>query len=291
MKKNILVIIVTFKPDKELLKRNIDSIIDDVEHIIVWENTDSLYSPNYRVIKDERVEYVGEGRNKGISYALNYAWKYAVDNNYDYLLTMDQDSVWDNFRSFKKAVFSSDYYKSAIFCPSQDNGTIDIKVEIVDRCITSGALFPISILNTIGGFCNTFYVDMIDSEVCYRAKRFGYPILKMYNCRLKQRYGIQSKCRFLFFKFYTRNYSPNRLYGIIRNSIILLRLYPEAKGVKKIYRKMYLRQFFLHILFGEANKKNKIKAMVQGWIDGHVYNRNLKGFNKKGYIFKSNDKF
>lgn len=37
--KRILVILVTYKPEEEILKRNIEAFIDYVDKILIWENT------------------------------------------------------------------------------------------------------------------------------------------------------------------------------------------------------------------------------------------------------------
>lgn len=92
----ILSIIVTYFPEKELLEKNINAIIHSVDKVLIWENTPSDQRDKYRFFNEEKVKYCGDGVNS-ISHALNYAWRYAQDNGYDYLLTMDQDSCFVDF--------------------------------------------------------------------------------------------------------------------------------------------------------------------------------------------------
>ena len=77
MKDKILAIIVTYKPEKDILIQNISSIIHFVDKILIWENTTSDITTEYRFVDNEKIEYVGNGTNVGLSKAFNYAWKYA----------------------------------------------------------------------------------------------------------------------------------------------------------------------------------------------------------------------
>ena len=99
MSNRILAIVVTYYPEKELLEKNVSAFINDVEKILIWENTPNDKKLLYRFLSDPKVDYCGDGVNS-ISHALNYAWKYAETNGYNYLLTMDQDSVFENFSLF-----------------------------------------------------------------------------------------------------------------------------------------------------------------------------------------------
>ena len=92
----ILAIVVTYYPEKDLLEKNVQAFINQVDKVLIWENTPSPDKLDYRFITHEKVEYHGDGINS-ISRALNYAWEYANENGYDYLLTMDQDSFFENF--------------------------------------------------------------------------------------------------------------------------------------------------------------------------------------------------
>ena len=93
----ILAVVVAYHPEPDLLRRNLDSFADGVDHILLWRN-----SP---VECDHpKVELAGDGTNQGIGTALNAAWTYAVQNGFDWLLTMDQDSCWEDFEAFQAAV-------------------------------------------------------------------------------------------------------------------------------------------------------------------------------------------
>ena len=99
MESKVLAIVVTYYPEKHLICNNIEAFIDNVDKVLIWENTPQEECNKYRFLVNEKIEYCGDGNNS-ISKALNYGWKYARENGYNYLLTMDQDSVWVNFPLF-----------------------------------------------------------------------------------------------------------------------------------------------------------------------------------------------
>ena len=72
----ILAIVVTYYPKKELLEKNVNAFIEDVEKVLIWENTPSSDKIQYRYLTGNKIEYCSDGTNS-ISRALNYGWQYA----------------------------------------------------------------------------------------------------------------------------------------------------------------------------------------------------------------------
>lgn len=269
----VLSIVVTYYPDISLLKENIGILLRYVDHILVWENMPKIDAVNYRVVDSPKIEFVGSGDNVGISRALNFAWKYAKEYGYDGILTMDQDSIWDNLGQFLKKIEASPLKESAIFSPNQGTEHVHIPFNPIDHSITSGMFVPLLVLNTTGGYLEDFLIDGIDVEFCYRARRFGINTYTVSGCYLRQRYGSPMVKRFLWKKYIVSNYSPFRLYGILKNFKIISQLYPNEKGVRRELKKVYLYQFVRNILFYEDNKKAKLLAIFSGYLHGKYYNR------------------
>ena len=117
----ILAIVITYYPEKELMEKNVSAFIDDVNKVLIWENTPESDKLKYRFIEHEKVEYCGDGINS-ISHGLNYGWHYANNGGYDYLLTMDQDSILINFAAMKEYV-KSHIYERIIIGPSLNMGS------------------------------------------------------------------------------------------------------------------------------------------------------------------------
>ena len=83
-------LIVTFNPDIEVLKSNVDAIAKQVDVLVIVDNG----SNNLNEIETLDVEnIIALGENKGIAYALNTGMEFLEERNMDWVLTLDQDSV------------------------------------------------------------------------------------------------------------------------------------------------------------------------------------------------------
>lgn len=267
MKTKILATIIVYNPDLNLLLTNIKSFIDDIDLLLVWENS-TLPDKEKEIIKQissSKIFFHNEGENKGISYPLNYAWLFAQRNEFNYLLTMDQDSIWIGFNSYLNHCLNISKKEKAIFgpnlLPTEKQHEICIPF---DHVITSGCFIAIEILNKIGGYYTNFFVDGIDVELCYRARKNGYNIYQISECQLKQRFGDPQKINLFGFKFTTNNYSAMRLYNILCNHIIIIRKYGMTKFLCRQIFYIYILKFSIKIILGEKDKWNKIKAIYKG---------------------------
>ncbi|MCR5547208.1 MAG: hypothetical protein K6F25_00460 [Bacteroidales bacterium] len=159
---SLCAIVVLYNPDVDLLRRNLAAFVDDVDHILLWRNS----SFDESSIQDfgEKVEFCGDESNHGISHALNFAWHFAKSNGYDYIMTMDQDSLWENFGSFYRNILLSDA-PFGIYGPVVNSRLPDVPFREVDLVITSGMIIPISLLDNVGGFEEDFFVGCVDYEI------------------------------------------------------------------------------------------------------------------------------
>lgn len=263
----ILAVVLSYFPNNELLRRNIDSFIEHVDKVLIWENTPKSEKLNYRFIHHEKIEYCGDGINS-ISHALNYSWRYAKENGYNYLLTMDQDSVWEDFADYlSKTVYSKDA-PVGIWGPNAYDRDYDTIVEH-DTVITSGMLVGVDLIDIIGGWNEVFNVDCVDDEFCLHAKRKGIKSYIYGHCKLVQRYGNPRVVTFLGKTSRLRNDSPKRLYSIYRSFPILIKMYPEEKAIKAEFYKEWIG-LIKWILVFEDNKFRKFFAIVRGLFSGYT---------------------
>ena len=82
-------VVVLFNPDDKVLE-NIKTYINYLDKLYVVDNTPN--SDNSKLFNNKKIEYIANRENKGIAYALNIGAKRALKENFDFLLTMDQDS-------------------------------------------------------------------------------------------------------------------------------------------------------------------------------------------------------
>lgn len=265
----ILAIVVTYFPDKELLKDNILSFIDEVEKVLIWENTPQHERNSYRFVNHDKVEYCGDGINS-ISRGMNYGWNYAKENGYDYLLTMDQDSVFRNFPKYKQAILDFEGNGNCIIGPmiNIDKSFRDCYTP-VPAIITSGMMIPITLLDKLGGYCSAFPVDGIDSELCIKATENGIGVFQYEGASIDHHFGEvrDSQCKKTVL---LKNYSANRLYGIFMSHIVLLRKYKQNVWIKSIV-KYYIRAYFVGVLLYDRQKLRKLLAILRGIKDGAFF--------------------
>lgn len=266
----ILSVVILYYPSQELLKRNLDCIVDDVDTLLLWNNTPQKMSCPY---VHDKVIYVNNGVNVGLPKAYNYAWRYAQDNGYTHVLTMDQDSVFRDFHSFVEAVRTR--REIAVFAPNiPAPGSIQLTIpcQEVLHVINSGALIPIEVLSATDGYSEEFFMDMVDDEFCYHARALGYKIYQFRDYILKQQYGHISSIKLLNHTIARMtNYSAMRIYGICRNKLILWRRY-DVPTVEKAHVLWCDLKAFIKMLCFEQNKWSKCCAYCCGYYDG-ILNR------------------
>lgn len=272
----ILGVIVLFYPDN-FLKRNIGSYIDNLDGLMVWDNTPLAGQKEYSFVHPEKIIRAGEGENKGIGYALDKAVQYALSHDYTYLLTLDQDSYFKqgDFNTYlqeveelekkRHAIYSTNYYimsQQATYYP------VCKGIHEVPSCMTSGSIYPVSLFKEIGYFREDLFVWGIDCEFCWRGKCHSIPTVCCDDIVLMHDLGYQRKKRKLFGKeVFPNEYGAARTYYNVRNGIILHKEYPDCIDLKAHLR-YHLYKRFVFILLYEKDKLQKLKALMYGYIDG-----------------------
>ncbi len=251
------------------MERNVQAFINHVDKVLIWENTPSPDKLDYRFIEHEKVEYYGDGINS-ISRALNYAWEYANEYGFDYLLTMDQDSYFENFDYYISKTVLNPKVPEGIWTPQMNGEIVSEDFEEIDIPITSGMLASVKIINTIGGWNESYTIASVDDEFFLLAHQCKIKKYKIKNVSLLQRFGITQVVTVFGHKLELRNYGPQRLYDIYRNNIILIRKYPKIDYLRKNFFHYWLKAIVLVFLF-EKQRFSKTAAIFKGIISGLQY--------------------
>lgn len=260
-------IVVAYYPEFEEFWHNIEQYINDIDHLIIWDNTPSSNSKNSTIEPPKhlknKITILGTGKNEYISLPLNSGIKWARERRFTHILTMDQDSQWINFKKFIEEVSVNPKYK--IFAPNVNNA-LDGKGNFEkEYSITSGTLYSLDIFDIVGYFNEAYQIDGVDIEFGLRGYIKGIPTLMLTKAHLKQKFG-DTQTRKLF---KITNYSPTRRYYIMRNDIWLLRQYKKylPKSKKRYIKKEYLINLLMIIIY-ESNKFEKIKSLTKGLFHG-----------------------
>lgn len=282
--------IVLYKPDMDRLKESIDAVFPQVQSVYCFNNgVEDMNAVEALVSSYSNVLLIGEGENLGIATALNKLIEQADNDNIEWLLTLDQDSVVSAGMVTALASLTNKE-DVAIICPQiedvrrKNEKTVQISdtVEDVNFCITSGSLMNVKKTIEVGGFDDYLFIGLVDDEICYRVRLNGYRILRNNAVVLNHELGnlTPSKHERMWLKLgtafqseiikklsYKREVSPMRLYYATRNMIYLKRRYKNYMST--IYwNKRIIVNSASSIIRGGGYRLDVLKAILAGVRDG-----------------------
>lgn len=268
----IAAVVVWYNPDLKI-KMNIESYISDIDKLYIIDNSEIN---NYHLIKEDifnqdKICYIPQYCNLGIAKALNIACTQAIEEGFDWILTMDQDSQFHEDSFFKMKDFINKEYdeKLGIVCPVYKYKHKKLKLEFkknieLEEVITSGNLLNLKMYTKIGKFNESFFIDLVDFEYCLRIRNEQYKIIQNSNSILLHSLGNSKNFQiFKNLEINTSNHPAIRRYYMTRNAFYFMKMYPTIKG--KYLISIVLEIF--KIIFFETEKIKKIKFMYYGVID------------------------
>lgn len=274
--------IVSYNPNIDRLNQNLKSVTGQVSEVIIIDNGSKNVLKIEKLLKYyNNVSLLCLNNNFGIAYALNKAMKYGMDNNYAFMLTLDQDSICSDRHVNKLgSLFNiSDFI--GIVAPSifDDNvGIIGHKIKenyrYVNTCISSGSIVKIDVWNKIGGYDEYMFIDSVDFDFCYRLRKSGFKILQSGIIVLNHELGKSKKVRFLFFYLNFSEHSSFRNYYISRNNLY----YPLKNNLYFHFVRGIVRNIvslFLILLYSDK-KKAKLHSVMRGTLDGITFKNTKK---------------
>lgn len=266
----VAAVVILYNTDLNVLD-NFNTYINQVEKLFIIDNSDFI---NDSLIKNiqliENAEYICNSSNLGIAAALNLGAKRAMDEGFEYLLTMDQDSkatsemVKNLFLIMKSAsrigIVTPEYIHSST--PEIRNNTYTKEILYT---ITSGNLLNLLAFKEVGGYLEKLFIDHVDHEFCLRLNRYGYKVIKTNKAFLYHRVGNTVIKKFFRFSFCPSYHPPLRLYYRTRNRFYVDSIY---KKIFPQYVKDDIRHFIremLEIIIYEKDLWNKFKMVIKGY--------------------------
>lgn len=284
--------IVTYNPDINRLKENLAALHNQVDSVIIIDNASNNVSEIETLLaaysKNDKIVFIKNNTNRGLAAALNTALVTAKELSFQWLITMDQDSVLPEGYVLACKHFLIKYPKNkiGILSPRIIDRNNENEIATIDKnpeqeyaeivsCITSGAFTNIDACLEFGGFDEDFFIDRIDFDLCINLRKHGFSTYVLNNQHLLHELGNISKHKMYFFKTkHTTNHSAERLYYIYRNSIKLRKkhnqIISEDQGLQFWIkgREKHLRKHVRNVLYFEKDKFRKLSAIVRGIIEG-----------------------
>ena len=270
----LLGVLSTYYPDLIDLERNIISYLDGLDYLIIWENTPKEKSNIDQIIKiinSSKLEIRSTGKNEFLAKPFNTCVKWAEENGFTHVLTMDQDSYFekDKFLKFLEFVEENTDEKIAIFAPiiNSDENKKGKMVEC-ESVITSGSIHTISIFKAVGYYREDLMIHMGDVDFCLKVRRLGAKIVCFPEIVLKHQLGYACTGKF---GFKINPYTAASTYYIVRNNLILWKDYPDnfSRETRYYFIKYKIVYRTLKLIF-EPDTVKKLKAVLLGIMHGII---------------------
>jgi len=109
------VVIITYYPNIEILNKTLNSLYSQVDKIYIVDNTpDKAESLNK--FQNGKIDIIYLMENKGIAYAQNIGIKKAIEDEADYIILSDQDTVYpENYVSEILTCFNNEKVADVCF--------------------------------------------------------------------------------------------------------------------------------------------------------------------------------
>ena len=265
----LVTVSVLYYPDEKSIE-NIGKYIDFMDKLILWDNTPIQHQHKLDITSFEsnKIICMTDGENRGTAYVYNKAAKWGIENGYDYLLLMDQDSTWKNFNEYKKSAIAFLSANPNVIITPNINAKIHSTIQEVSMCISSGMFLSLATYLKIGNYEEKLFVEGVDVDYCLRARQINIKIIPILEGILYQQFGRLTYSK--LFRCYTRNDSADRTYNIVLNHILIIKKYKKVLKMSEIssfiYNYMIAR--FVKILLLEDNKIKKCNMLMKACLSG-----------------------
>lgn len=256
-------VVVLYNPNISQIISNVRTYINSLEVLYVFDNSDNGILHKLELETTfPKIKYYSNNCNNGIAFALNYTAQIAHKSNFEWILTMDQDSAFDlpdDFQRYLNSIQKEINDEIALFSPLYPGEYANS-----EQFYTSGSLMNLQAWLKIGKFDEKLFIDEVDGDYTYRLKEANYKLKKINTIKLNHKLGDKFYRKFLWKNLCSDNHSALRKYYIARNRVYLMKKRPSMRF---IYFSDSLHKFILFILI-ETDKINKLTMIFKGIYDG-----------------------
>lgn len=238
--RKIVAAVVLYRPDLAILSAVLAAVTAQVSRVLLIANdgvAPALALP-------DNADLVIPKTNLGLGAAYNLALDWGRQSGATHLLLLDQDSVPDRdmvdrlsaaFLPPARVAATGPLWRDARtgtvghFVRFTRWGTTKVRptddaIIAVDFLISSGTLVALDAIERIGPFDEQLFIDHVDTDWCLRARAHDYLLIGVAAAKLNHSFGevtLTAPLPGRNLKFF--QYSPERNYYLVRNSIVLWR--------------------------------------------------------------------
>jgi rhamnosyltransferase len=269
----IAAVVILYYPEDKTIEF-IQSYYPCIQKLYVMDNSEKGSGISNAINQLQNAVYIHDGENKGISKRLNQACSMAINDGYELLLTMDQDSTFDkqDFENYLKCIEAfKDKEEVGMFGAEYVNkvNENECSPKQMNYLITSGSIINLKAYKAIGSFDENLFIDEVDLEYCYNARSKGFKIIKFENIFLRHSLGVVTTG--ISLKSFRRTprmlHSPLRVYYMVRNYLYVNKKYPQLHLLDNPDRKTgILNRIKNNFIYGK-NKWLLIKLLIKAVSD------------------------
>ena len=285
-------VVVTYNSDIRRLGLTLKSILVNTPHILVVDNNSSNQTEIEAQCRNlsGTIEFMPLQGNMGIAYAQNMGISKLLSRAAELVWFSDQDSIYpkDYLIHMEKALAQANAQtlgKVAAIGPLfLDEGRAEVQpVVLFDgfstkhdakpglneaaHIISSGMLVPVDALRQVGGMAENLFIDWVDMEWCWRARRrHGLRTWVSGDVCMLHQLG-DTNVRFMGRKLVLRN--PSRHYYMVRNAVWLA-LWSDVLHLGQRVE-LFVKALLWTVAFaalGRGARWQHLKFCVQGLNDG-----------------------
>lgn len=242
MKHKTLFTFICYK-EEDYFYRNIKKLEKAGHDYFIFYNS----IPKDKNIKDLKNKYFISKQNIGISRAMNYLFKHAKSNNFDFMLFLDQDTDFseDSFSQLfaAESFLQSNKNTSAIQLVNR-NGQKEVFYKKRYFIINSCTLFMINRTYDIGLYDEKYFVELADYSYCVNSSILGFEVGTFASVTGIDHFINQPefKKKFFLFKLKIRVYPEERVAEMKES---FKRLFLLCVKKRRLYYAFALLKFFI----------------------------------------------
>lgn len=247
-----------------------------VERTIIVDNTPGGISSEFLeeirlAAGSSNLIYIGDGINHGIATALNKGFKEAQQSGFSHVLTMDQDSYFENGIFFEKASELIHQPNLGIIAASY-GGKMPFKKNVINDfeevlfTITSGNIVSVDAWEKCGRFDEKLFIDEVDHDFCLRLKLHCFKVVTSIDVLLKHKLGnsYSIKTPFSGQKKEIGIHNPTRIFFMVRNGLYVSKKYFFLSPTFCLNRIKHLLVKFILIICVYPNRRQYLRQYYLG---------------------------
>lgn len=270
---NTCVVMTTFMPT-DRVRKNIAKVAHQVDRVIVVDDTGGSSYAHLFNLDDCATIYMHNTENMGIANALNVGFLKAKELGYQWVLTLDDDTEVESFYLDRLNNYFIQYPNEldqvGIVTLSRNPPEREESVREKRTLITSGSFQSIENYQRVGGFDESYFIDLVDFDYSCRMRSLGKKLIELPEKGMEHSVGYSRNVSFLGLAITVFNHSPFRLYYQVRNVFIFAKACFRIDPILVTYIVLDVFRIPMKAIFFESNKCARVKFIIKGLRDGII---------------------